>query len=84
MIVPIQFFISIASDEIYSVTTQTIHPDEIEHEEEVDDHVTNSVCINDATAMDAQEEEVEESSFQVPLADDSDSEDKEYLGKDKK
>lgn len=65
------------SDEIYSVTTQTIHPDEIEHEEEVD----QQPCVNDATVLDAQEEEVEANTFALAMSDDSECEDKEYMGK---
>lgn len=60
------------SDEIYSVTTQTIQPDEIEHEEEVDEqnHIVETIV----------EEEVEDNSFSVPVSDESEYEDKEYMG----
>lgn len=59
-------------DEIYSVTTQTIQPDEIEHEEEVDEqnHIVETIV----------EEEVEDNSFSVPVSDESEYEDKEYMG----
>lgn len=55
------------------MTTQTIQPDEIEHEEEVDEqnHIVETIV----------EEEVEDS-FSVPVSDESEYEDKEYMGKE--
>lgn len=68
------------------MTTQTIQPDEIEHEEEVVQQSQqisdNTVCEVTLDPLDPQEEEVEDSSeqFQLEISEDSDCEDKEYLG----
>lgn len=64
-------------DEIFSVTTQTIQQDDIEHEEEVEQQ---TVCIEEEGAIEEEEEEEDDGVFTLELTDDSDCEDKEYLG----
>lgn len=59
------------------MTTQTIQ-DDIEHEEEVEQHQT--VCLNDDEGAIEEEEEEDDGVFTLELTDDSDCEDKEYMG----
>lgn len=58
------------------MTTQTIQED-IEHEEEVEQNQT--VCIDDERAIEEEDEE-DDGVFTLELTDDSDCEDKEYMG----
>lgn len=81
------------SDEIFSVTTQ-MQQEEIEHVEEVeqqsqsDQIQSTTVCLDEATIIEQDEEEYEEEEleeeeegvFTLELSEGSDCEDKEYLG----
>lgn len=82
------------TDEIFSVTTQ-MQQEEIEHVEEVEQqsgHIqSTTVCLDEATIIeqDEEEEEIEEEieeeevdeMFTLELSEASECEDKEYLGK---
>lgn len=83
------FIISFCLDEIFSVT-QSIQQEEIEHEEEVVHHHSTqpvqihstSVCVNEATSeiVEEVEEEEEETVYTLAMSEESEGEDKEYLG----
>lgn len=78
------YFVDIFSEEFISVTTQSIQQEDIEHEEEIEqqqiqDHDGTTVCVTEELT-DTIEEEVEEGVYALELTDDSDCEDKEYLG----
>lgn len=80
------------TDEIFSVTTQ-MQQEEIEHVEEVEQQSgqiqSTTVCLDEATIIEQDEEEIEEEieeeevdgMFTLELEDQSECEDKEYLGK---
>lgn len=77
------------TDEIYSVTTQAIQQEEIEHEEEVDPNHIQATILDESEIIETEEleeeemeaEEIEETVYALEMEESSDCEDKEYVGK---
>lgn len=75
-----------SAEEIFSVTTQAIQSEEIEHEEEVVQHhpaniESTTICMEEGGTAAIIEEEEDETVYTLELSDDSDGEDKMFLGK---